>query len=189
MPRRNEKQRWYQFFFFCGGGGGGGQIRCVMGDVQVANTRARELGLVGDAHVRYRISSNNSRPSINRLPRIVASLWWKYLKLSPPSNNHPSPAPFAIFSSFYPFCVKLKRNEIHQNWPWRFKLWKLIKELNLEHLKSPCSLLFFLFNGKINKKYSRRSEQYLKWSLFLESSPFCAKKINNRPRLLFEEIR
>ena len=47
---------------------------CVMGDVQVANTRARELGPVGDAHVRYRISSNNSRPSINRLPRIVASL-------------------------------------------------------------------------------------------------------------------
>ena len=174
MPRRNEKQRWYQFFFFfCGGGG---QMRCVMGDVQVANTRARELGPVDDAHVRYRISSNNSRPSINRLPRIVASLWCKYLKLSPPSNNHPSPAPFAIFSSFYPFCVKLKRNEIHQNWPWRFKLWKLIKELNLEHLKSPCSWLFFWFNRKINKKYSRRSEQYLKWSPFLESSPFCAKK-------------
>ena len=159
MPRRNEKQRWCQFFFFFLWGRGG-QIRCVMGDVQVANTRARELGPVDDAHVGYRISSNNSRPSINRLPRIVASLWWQYLKLSPPSDNHPSPAPFAIFSSFYPFCVKLKIVVV--------KLWKLIKELNLEHLKSPCSWLFFWFNGKINKKYSRRSEQYLKWSPFLE---------------------
>ena len=50
-----------------------------MGDVQVANTRARELGPVDDAHVGYRISSNNSRPSINRLPfmeilKIIASL-------------------------------------------------------------------------------------------------------------------
>ena len=171
MPRRNEKQRWCQFFFSCGGGGGGpGQIRCVMGDVQVANTRARELG-PSMMH-----TSDTVFPRIIAVPRLIASLWWKYLKLSPPSNNHPSPAPFAIFSSFYPFCVKLKRNEIHQNWPWRFKLWKLIKELNLEHLKSLCSWLFFWFNGKINKKYSRRSEQYLKWSPFLESSPFCAKK-------------
>ena len=41
---------FFFFFFFCGEGGG--QIRCVMGDVQVANTRAREIGPVDDAHVR-----------------------------------------------------------------------------------------------------------------------------------------
>ena len=37
---------------------------------------------------------------------------------------------------------------------WQFKLWKLIKELNLEHLKRPRSVYltwFFWFNGKINK--------------------------------------
>ena len=28
----------------------------------------------------YRISSNSSRPSINRLPRIIAPLWPEYLK-------------------------------------------------------------------------------------------------------------
>ena len=49
----------------------------------------------------YRISWNNSRHSINRLPRIIDPLWPKYLKYSPPSNNRPSPAPLAIFSSFY----------------------------------------------------------------------------------------
>ena len=43
---------------------------------------------------------------------------------------------------FIPSRVKLKGNEIQQNWPWRFKLRKLIKELNLEHLKSPCSVYF-----------------------------------------------
>ena len=30
--------------------------------------------------LKYRISSNNSRHSINRLPRIIAPLWRKYLK-------------------------------------------------------------------------------------------------------------
>ena len=38
---------------------------------------------------------------------------------------------------------------------WWFKLWKLIKDLNLEHLKSPCSIylmwLFFDLKGKENK--------------------------------------
>ena len=39
MPRRNEKQRLCNFFFGGGGGGGGGggaQIRCIMGNVEVA---------------------------------------------------------------------------------------------------------------------------------------------------------
>ena len=31
-------------------------------------------------HFKYRISSNNSRPSINPLPRIIARLWRKYSK-------------------------------------------------------------------------------------------------------------
>ena len=106
-------------------------------------------------HVRYRISSNNSRPSINRLPRIIASLWWKYLKLSPPSNNHPSPAPFAIFSSFYPFCVKLKRNEIQQNWSVTIQALKINQATKFGTLKNPCSVYFdviiFWFNGKIKQ--------------------------------------
>jgi len=38
----------------------------------------------------YRISSNNSRPSVNRLPRIIA------------------PTPLANFCFFYPLPVKLK---------------------------------------------------------------------------------
>ena len=66
------------FFFFFFVGRGGGQIRCVLGDVQVANTRAREIGPVDDAHVRYRISSNNSRPS-----PVIASLAW-----SPPFDGN-----------------------------------------------------------------------------------------------------
>ena len=35
------------------------------------------------AKTAYRISSNNSRPSINRLPGIIAPLWQKHLKESP----------------------------------------------------------------------------------------------------------
>ena len=36
MPRRNEK-KVMQFFFLEGGSGGGGaQIRCIMGNVEVA---------------------------------------------------------------------------------------------------------------------------------------------------------
>ena len=34
IPKRNKKQRLCKIF---GGGGGRGQIRCIMGDVQVAS--------------------------------------------------------------------------------------------------------------------------------------------------------
>ena len=47
--------------------------------------------------IAYGISSNNSRPSIYRLPRIT-------------------PTPLAIFSFFYVLSVKLKSNLILQNW-------------------------------------------------------------------------
>ena len=46
--------------------------------------------------IAYGISSNNSRPSIYRLPRIT-------------------PTPLAIFSFFYVLSVKLKSNLILQN--------------------------------------------------------------------------
>ena len=61
----------------------------------------------------------------------------------------------------------------------RFKLWKFIKELNLEHLKSPCSVyLTRLFFDLIEKKNK----------IFWEQLP--VRNIwSNRPRLLFEEIR
>ena len=78
------------------------------------------------------ISSENSSPSINRLPRIIAS---------------PSPL---LSSSLFLFIPSLSRvtgiwssTETDQ---WRFKPWKLIKELNLEHLKKPMfSLLDMKF--------------------------------------------
>ena len=85
----------------------------------------------------YHISSNNSRPSINCLPRIIAPPCRKDLKQSPPSNNRPFPALLAIFFSFYPLPVKLRCNEIQQNWSVTIQALKIIKELNLEHLKSP----------------------------------------------------
>ena len=47
---------------------------------------------------------------------------------------------------------------------WQFKLWKLIKELNLEHLKRPCSVYLtwsFWFNGKINKIFRGHDFQRL----------------------------
>ena len=47
------------------------------------------------ASLMYRIPWNNSRPSIYRLPRIIA--------------------PLAIFTSFHPLPVKLKCNVIQQN--------------------------------------------------------------------------
>ena len=49
-------------------------------------------------NVSYRISSNNSRPSTNRLSRII-----------------PTPS-LAIFSSFYHLLVKLNCKVIQQNW-------------------------------------------------------------------------
>ena len=47
----------------------------------------------------------------------------------------PPPTPLAIFSLFYPLPVKLK-GESDPAKQCEFKLWKLIKEPNLEHLKA-----------------------------------------------------
>ena len=58
---------------------------------------------VPDGNSEYRISSNNSRPSINRHPWIIAT---------PP----PPPTLLAIFCFFYPLPVKFKWNLIQQNW-------------------------------------------------------------------------
>ena len=68
----------------------------------------------------------NSRPSINRLT---------------------SPAPLVISLPFMPSLSSVtgiwSSTETDQ---WRFKPWKLIKELNLKHLKNPCSVyLIWLF--------------------------------------------
>ena len=55
-----------------------------------------------------------------------------------------------IFSSFYQLLVKLKQCRIRQD-QWRFKLWKLFKELNLKPLKSPSSVSlrrFFFWKKK-----------------------------------------
>ena len=51
----------------------------------------------------YRISSN-SRPSINRLPQIIA----------PPTTATHTHTPLAILSFIYPLAVKLKWNLIQQ---------------------------------------------------------------------------
>ena len=56
-------------------------------------------------------SSNNSRPSINRLPRIIAPLWRKYLKWSPPTSP-------VIFSFFYSLPVKLKIDILDNKQSW-----------------------------------------------------------------------
>ena len=95
----------------------------------------------------YRISSNNSPPSINHPPplseifKIIASL-----KYSPSS-----PSPLAIFFSFYSLPVKLRCNVIQHN-NWSVTIQAMTKELNLEELKSPCSVylmwLFFDLMGK-----------------------------------------
>ena len=82
-------------------------------------------------------------------PRIIAPFDGNVLnnRLNPPPPP-PPPAPLAIFSSFYPLLVKLRCNVIpaakliSDDSDPRFKLWKLIKGLKLEHLKSPC--LFYL---------------------------------------------
>ena len=63
----------------------------------------------------YGISSNNSRPSINRLPRIMVLPLTEILKMIASLEQSPLPAPLAIFSCFYPLPVNLKCNEIQQN--------------------------------------------------------------------------
>ena len=136
----------------------------------------------------YRISSNNSRPSINRLPRIIALLWRKYLKWLYPSNNRPLPVPLAIFSSW-------SRQVEVQCDPAKLISDELIKEINLQHLKSPCSVylmwLFLDLMGKWNKIFRVRLPVNNIWNNRLPRiiAPFLCEKRNNRPRLLFEEIR
>ena len=103
----------------------------------------------------YRISWNNSRHSINRLPRIIDPLWPKYLKYSPPSNNRPSTAPLAIFSSFYLLLVKLKCNEIRQNWSVMIQALKINQGTKFGTVKTPMFSIFdvtiFWFNRKIKQ--------------------------------------
>ena len=82
----------------------------------------------------YLISSNNSLPSINRLPRIITPLWRKYLK----NNRLPriiAPLPLLSPSSlpFIPSLSGWSAMRFSKTDQWRFQLWKLIKELNLEH--------------------------------------------------------
>jgi len=81
-----------------------------------------------------RILSNNSHPSINCLPQIVTPLWWKYLKYTVIA---PLPTPLAIFSFFKLKWKMLQQNSDNQ---WRSTLYKYIKEPNLEHFKSLCSV-------------------------------------------------
>ena len=82
---------------------------------------------------RYSISSNDSRSSINRIPRIIA----------PPLS--PSSLLFISSLSSWSGIWSSKTDQ------WRFKLWKLIKEPNLIQLKKPKFSLFdaiiFWFNG------------------------------------------
>ena len=68
---------------------------------------------------RYRIFSNNSRPSNNR---------------SPPPPLSPSSLLFIPSLSSWSGIWSSKTDQ------WRFKLWKSIKEPNLEHLKNSCSV-------------------------------------------------
>ena len=71
-------------------------------------------------------------------------------------NNHSSPAPLAIFSSFYPLPVKLKCNGIQQNWSVMIQALKINQETSVGTLKKTMFslldviIIFSLFNGKIN---------------------------------------
>ena len=70
-------------------------VEIICGDLRISiPASGAQAGLM------YPIPWNNSRPSINRLPRII---------VPPPT------APLAIFSSFHPLPVKLKYNVIQQN--------------------------------------------------------------------------
>ena len=119
----------------------------------------------------YRISSDNSRPSINCLPRIIA----------------PCPAPLAIFSSW-------SRQVELQCDPAKLISNELIRELNLEQ-KIPCSVylmwLFLDLMGKWNKIFRARLPVNNIGNNRLPRiiAPFLCEKRNNRPRLLFEKIR
>ena len=104
----------------------------------------------------YRISSNNSRPSINRLRQINAP-----------------PPPLSQSSSFYPLPVKLKCNEIQQNWSVTIQALKINQGTKLGTLKKP---MFSLFD--------------FQWVIFeIIIASFLCEKRNNQLRLLFEEMR
>ena len=91
-------------------------------------------------NIRYCISSNNNRPSINRLPRIIPPPFDGNIEKSPPSNNClPSPlSPFSL--SFIPSLSSWSGFWSSDTDQWWFKLWKLIMEPNLEHFKNPYSV-------------------------------------------------
>ena len=95
-------------------------------------------------HLPYRISSNNSRPSINR-PPFDGNAY----------NNRSYPAPLAIFSSFYLLPVKVKCNKIQQNWSGTIQALKINQGTKLGILKKPLFSLFdviiFWFNKKIKQ--------------------------------------
>ena len=134
----------------------------------------------------YRISSNNSLPSNNQPPlmeifKIIAS-----------------PPPLLSSSlSFIP-SVEWWSSKTDQ---CRFKLSKLIKQPNLEHLKSPFSVYlmwYFWFNGIIINKIFRlrllvsyilnnRLPQIICFPRTI--APFWYEKRKNCARLLFEKIR
>ena len=103
---------------------------------------------------RYHISSNNSRPLIYRLPRIITPFWWKYLKQLAPLNNAP-PTPLSIFSFFYPLLVKLRWNLIQQNWLVTIQALKMNHGTKFGKLKKPILSLFdviiFYLLGWYNK--------------------------------------
>ena len=84
--------------------------------------------------------TNNSRCSINRLPRIISP---------------PTPIGYA---QRIPIVLNLEdeaKVERFKLWCWGHWHWKLIKETNWEHLKCQCSVYFmwllFLFYGKIEQ--------------------------------------
>ena len=81
----------------------------------------------------FLFSSNNSRPSINRLPPIIA----------PPTPLAPSSLSFISSLSRWSAMRFSKSDQ------WRFGLWKLIEELNLFSFFD--MLIFFLFHGKIKQ--------------------------------------
>ena len=98
----------------------------------------------------YGISSNNSRPSINRLPRIMVLHLTEILKMIDSLEQLPLPAPLAIFSCFYPLPVNLKCNEIQQNWSVTIHALKINQGTKFGTLKNPMFSLFdvFILMGK-----------------------------------------
>ena len=87
-------------------------------------------------------------PRIIAVPRIIAPFDGIFkIIVSPSPPPPPTLTPLAILSSFYPLLVKLKCDVIpaakliSDDSDSCLKLWKFIKELKLEHLKSPFFIL------------------------------------------------